>query len=163
MALGLFQSKATSPRLARLRTLSLFVELTSAELAVVDALMHERDYLPGEVVFDQGEEGQAVYIVLDGEVAIRRYDEALAGGVDELALLTVGTFFGELALLDSAPRMAQAQAMSTCKLAVFFRDDFLGLLDTHGRIASKIARQLARHIGRRLRELAIAVGAHQHL
>ena len=37
------------------------------------------------------------------------------------------------------------------------------LLDTHGRIASKIARQLARHIGSRMREMALAVGAHQHL
>jgi CRP-like cAMP-binding protein len=163
MALGFFNANTTTPRLARLRTLSLFVELSPAELAVVDALMHERDYLPGEVIFDQGEEGQAVYIVLDGEVTIRRHEPAKAGEVDELARLTVGTFFGELALLDSAPRMAQAQAVTACKLAVFFRDDFLGLLDTHGRIASKIARQLARHIGRRLRELAIAVGAHQHL
>jgi len=163
MALGFFHSKTATPRLARLRTLSLFVELSPAELTVVDALMHERDYLPGEVIFDQGEEGQAVYIVLEGEVTIRRHEPAKVGEADELARLTVGTFFGELALLDSAPRMAQAQAVTACKLAVFFRDDFLGLLDTHGRIASKIARQLARHIGRRLRELAIAVGAHQHL
>jgi CRP/FNR family transcriptional regulator, cyclic AMP receptor protein len=163
MALGFFRTRVTTPRLARLRTLSLFVELAPAELAIVDALMHERDYLPGEVIFDQGEEGQAVYIVLDGEVTIRRHEANKGGEVAELARLTVGTFFGELALLDSAPRMAQAQAVTTCKLAVFFRDDFLSLLDTHGRIASKIARQLARHIGRRLRELAIAVGALQHL
>jgi CRP-like cAMP-binding protein len=162
MALGFFHSQATTARLARLHSLALFVELSPAELAVVDALMHERDYLPGEVVFDQGEDGQAVYIVLDGEVAIVRHDPAKAAA-DELARLTVGTFFGELALLDSAPRMAQARAVGACKLAVFFRDDFIGLLDTHGRIASKVARQLARHIGRRLRELAIAVGAHQHL
>jgi CRP-like cAMP-binding protein len=160
MPLGLLRARTTAPRLTRLRTLSLFVELTAAELAVVDSLLHERDYLSGEVVFDQEEEGQAIYIILDGEVAIRRHD---GEQVEEIARLGAGNFFGELALLDSAPRMAEARAATACKLAVFFRDDFLGLLDTHGRIASKITRQLARHIGRRLRELAIAAGAHQHL
>jgi CRP-like cAMP-binding protein len=158
--MGFFRNRQTAPKLERLRALSLFVELTPAELAIVDALLHEREYLAGEVIFDQGEEGQAIYIVLAGEVLISRQAE---GGEAEIARLGVGTFFGELALLDNAPRMAQARAATPCKLAVFFRDDFLGLLDTHGRIASKIARQLARHIGRRLRELALAAGAYQHL
>lgn len=158
MPIGLFAARGTSPRLARLRSLSLFVDLSPAELAIVDGLLHERDYLADEIIFDEGEEGQAIYIVLDGEVLIRRQQ-----GEGEIARLNVGTFFGELALLDSAPRMAQARAATACKLAVFFRDDFLGLLDTHGRIASKIARQLARHIGRRLRELALAADARQHL
>lgn len=85
------------------------------------------------------------------------------GVVTEVARLGVGAFFGELALLDGAPRSANARAVDNARLAVFFRDDFLELLDTHGRIASKIARQLARHIGGRMREMALAANAHQHL
>lgn len=158
--MGFFRNRRDTPQLERLRSLSLFVELSPVELAIVDGLLHEREYLAGEVIFDQGEEGQAIYIVLAGEVLIRRQEEAAEL---EIARLGVGTFFGELALLDNAPRMAQALAATPCKLAVFFRDDFLGLLDTHGRVASKITRQLARHIGRRLRELALAAGAYQHL
>jgi CRP-like cAMP-binding protein len=158
--MGFFRNRGDTPQLERLRSLTLFVELSPVELAIVNGLLHEREYLEGEVIFDQGEEGQAIYIVLAGEVRIRRQEEA---GVLEIARLGVGTFFGELALLDNAPRMAQALAVTPCKLAVFFRDDFLGLLDTHGRVASKITRQLARHIGRRLRELALAAGAYQHL
>jgi hypothetical protein len=46
---------------------------------------------------------------------------------------------------------------------VFFRDDFVGLLDTHARIASKISRELARHLGARMRDMALASGAYQHL
>jgi len=146
--------------LERIRSLSLFVDLSSSELRMVEGLMHERSYLANEVVFDQGEEGHAIYIVLDGEVAISRTTD---GKSNEIARLGVGTFFGELALLDGAPRSADARAVSDARLAVFFREDFLELLDTHGRVASKIARQLARHIGSRMRELALAVGAHQHL
>ena len=155
-----FNRNAASPSLERLRDLSLFVDLSQSELRLVDTLMHQRTYLANEVIFDEGEEGHAIYIVLDGEVAITRQ---VQGETSEIARLGVGTYFGELALLDGAPRSADARAVRESKLAVFFREDFLELLDTHGRIASKIARQLARHIGSRMREMALAVGAHQHL
>ena len=160
MELNPFRSKIATPRQERLRTLSLLVDLTPAELAVVDGLLHERSYLKDEVIFDAGEEGQAIYIVLEGEVLICFQGEPATG---RIAVLGPGTFFGELALLDDAPRSAQALAATPCQLIVFFREDFTSLLDTHGRVASKIARQLARHIGARLRELALAAGAHQHL
>ena len=68
-----------------------------------------------------------------------------------IATLERGTFFGELALPDDAPRSAQARAAENCTLAVFFRGDFLNLMHSHALIASKIALQLARHLGVRLR------------
>ena len=157
---NLFRTGKPSPRLERLRNLSLFVNLRPAELRIVDGLLHERDYLEGEVIFDEGDEGQAIYIVASGEVLICRQGQGTAG---RLAQLGAGTFFGELALLDDSPRSAQARAASACRLIVFFRDDFVGLLDTHARIASKISRELARHLGARMRAMALAAGAYQHL
>jgi CRP-like cAMP-binding protein len=157
---NLFRPRRTTPRLERLRNLSLFVNLTPTELEIVDGLLHERDYQAGEVIFDEGEEGQAIYIIAAGEVLICRQGQSDAGRV---AQLDVGTFFGELALLDNAPRSAQARAATGCQLIVFFRDDFVGLLDTHARIASKISRELARHLGARMRDMALASGVHQHL
>jgi hypothetical protein len=59
--------------------LSLFVNLTPAELRIVDGLLHERSYLEGEVIFDEGEEGQAIYIIASGEVLISRRTTAMAG------------------------------------------------------------------------------------
>lgn len=158
--LNLFRSKKTSPRHERLRNLSLFVNLTQSELQIVDGLVHERAYHAGEVIFDEGEEGQAIYIVAVGEVLICRQGQGNAGRVAQLG---PGTFFGELALLDNSPRSAQARAATACQLIVFFRDDFVGLLDTHARIASKISRELARHLGARMRDMALAAGAYQHL
>ena len=58
--------------------------------------------------------------------------------------------FGELALLDGAPRTAQARAAEDCVLAALSRADFENLLETHARIASKIALQLARDLGHKL-------------
>ena len=181
--LTLFRQRTTSPRLERLHGLSLFVNLTPAELEIVDGLLHERSYLEGEVIFDEGEEGQAIYIIASGEVLISRKGEGEAeqatqpggnehgatyprrrqGDTGLVARLGPGTFFGELALLDNSPRSAQARAATPCKLIVFFRDDFVSLLDTHARIASKISRQLACHLGARMRSMALAMSAHQHL
>jgi CRP-like cAMP-binding protein len=150
-----------TPRLERLRALSLFGDLSPRELAIVDALLHERDYLKDEIVFDEGEEGQAIYIVLDGTVLICRQGEPESG---LLATVNAGDFFGDIALLENLPRSAQARAAEDCRLAVFFRDDFLGLMETHGVVASKISLQLARNMGRRLRDAAIGSGAvHRHL
>lgn len=150
---SLFAPRKPSPRLERLRALSLFSQLQPAELRIIDGLMHERHYQAGEVIFDEGEDGQGIYIVLDGEVLIRR-QHGETDGV-HIARLGPGTFFGDMALLDSLPRAAQARALVPARMAVFFREDFIGLMETHARIASKIALQLAREMAHRLRHGAL--------
>ncbi len=111
--------------------------------------MHERRYLPDEIVFDEGEEGQALYLLMSGRVRICRQQGERQQVVAELE---PGSFFGDLALLDNSPRNAQARAVEHCEMAVFFRDDFLALLETDAVIGYKISLALARHIGRRLRD-----------
>jgi CRP-like cAMP-binding protein len=118
--------------------------------------MHERSYLRDEVIFDEGEEGQAIYIVFAGRVLICRQGQPEQGRIAELG---PGTFFGDLALIENLPRAAQARALEPCQLGVFFRNDFLSLLDTHAVTASKIALELARTMGVRLRDAMLQVGA----
>lgn len=152
----LFSRQEEFPRLKQLRALSLFSTLNPRELKTVDALLHQRNFIRDEVIFDQGEEGQALYIIESGLVLICRQGQPAAGRIAELG---PGRLFGELALLDNSPRVAQARAAENCTLAVLFRADFLGLLQTHALIASKISLQLARHIGQRLRETITAPGS----
>ena len=143
----LTHKKAEHPRLAQLRQLGLFSTLRPRELRVVDGLLHEREYLAGEVVFDEGEEGQALYVVLKGRVLICRQGDPVNG---RLAEIPTGALFGELALLDGVPRTAQARALDNCTIAALARADFNGLLETHAATASKIALQLARDLGQKL-------------
>ncbi len=137
-----------SPRLHRLKNSALFGSLTPLELKIVDGLMHERRYLRDEIVFDEGEEGQALYLVTAGSVAIRR---TTAGTGEMVAQLNPGSIFGDMALLDNAPRTAQARALDNCELAVFFRADFMRLMETDAAIGYKISLALARLMGQRLR------------
>ncbi|MBL8510099.1 MAG: cyclic nucleotide-binding domain-containing protein [Betaproteobacteria bacterium] len=157
---GLFRTAKTTPRLECLHQLSLFVNLTPGELQIVDDLLHERRLMKDEVIFDEGEEGQAIYIIIQGQVVICRQGEQEHG---RIATLEAGTFFGDLALLDNSPRSAQARAATDATLAVFFRADFMSLLETHALIASKISLQLARHLGLRLREANQGAQSGQHL
>lgn len=141
--------KFESPQLATLRSVSLFSEIATGELRTIRGLLHHRTYLKDEVIFDEGEEGQAIYFILRGKVLICRQGKPVEGMIAELG---VGQCFGEMALLDNAPRMAQVRAIEDCSLDVLFREDFLRLIHTHSHIASKLSLQLARMMGERLRQ-----------
>lgn len=148
MIFGFLKTPTLSPRQRRLQNTPLFRSLKPLEIKLVDGLMHERRYLPDEIVFDEGEEGQALYVVMSGHLQISRGQDGARHVVNQLE---PGSFFGDLALLDNSPRSAQVRATEACELAVFFRDDFLALMETDAVIGYKISLALARHIGQRLR------------
>lgn len=125
----------------KLTRVALFSDLSPRELNVVGALIHEREMRAGEIVFDEGEEGQAIYIVLTGKVLICPQGKPES----PIAQIDAGQVFGELALIDGGPRSAQARAITDCELGVMFRGDFLNLMESHALIAARISFQLARH------------------
>lgn len=133
----------------------LFAGLSQRELSIVDGFVHYRRYQAGEIVFDAGEDGQALYVIVSGQVGV-----CLPGRHDApIAQLAAGDFFGEMGLLDDAARSAQTRAVEACELAVLFRGDFERLMASHARIASLIALQLARQLGLRLRRMLQAEAA----
>jgi len=160
MRLSLLKNRPLSERLARLHSVSLFSTLDPRELRIVAGFLHDRQYTKGEIIFDEGEEGQALYVVFSGEVTIWRPGHGETGHV---ASLGPDTFFGDLALLDAAPRAAQAVAASQSHLGVFFRSDFQHLLETDARAATKLYRQLAHILARRLREAVYGARGEQYL
>lgn len=135
-----------------LASLPLFAGLSPRELKIVAALVHERGMLAGEVIFDEGEEGQAIYFIHSGEVVICRQGDA----GHPIATLGAGAVFGELALVDGGPRSAQARAAAECTLGVMFRGDFLALMESHAAIAAKISFQLVRHYAAIVRRMTAA-------
>jgi CRP-like cAMP-binding protein len=152
LTLGFLKPHELPARLQRLKTLALFSMLTPRELKIVDGLLHKREFLAGEVIFDEGEEGQALYIVMSGAVTVSRNHHSTKETIAELA---AGSFFGDMALLDNTPRTAQVRAREACELAVFFRADFVALMETDATIGYKISLQLARTIAERLRRFIV--------
>jgi len=145
-----------SKRLQQLKHVVLFKDLSLHDLGVVDNLLHERHYLPDEVIFDEGEEGQGLFIVLEGRVKTTR--QGSTRGV--LLEFGPGSFFGEVALLDQSVRSAQARAMEDTLIVALFRHEFFSLLETHSGIASRISFQLARVLATRLRQVIVQTDQH---
>jgi CRP-like cAMP-binding protein len=132
-----------------LAQIPLFATLDAKEQRAVAGLLHERLYAQGEVIFDQGEDSQALYVVIAGKVLICRQGEPVAGRIAEI---DPGRAFGELAILGGDRRSAQARAAQACVLQTLSRRDFEGLLESHKAIALKITLQIARQLARQLRE-----------
>ncbi len=141
--------EALPGNLQLLKKVELFSDLKPRELRALEPIIHERCYVPEEIVFEQGQEGLGMYVLIKGKIRLFRHVD---GHQRELALLEPGAYFGELALLDGSPRAASAVALEDSSLIGFFRPEFLEILETHGRIGAKISLALARTISTRLRQ-----------
>lgn len=127
-----------------------FGSLTTRELKEVAAIVHKRQYRTGEPVFYQGDPGLGMYMIQEGEISIALGSkDALE---EELAVLTEGDFFGEIALMDESPRTANAICKSDCTLIGFFRPDLFELIEKKPRLGTKIVLKLAEIIAQRLRK-----------
>jgi signal transduction histidine kinase len=101
----------------------------------------------GEVLFDEGQVDDSLYVVADGAVRISR----LGTGGRQLTLSHIrgGDFFGEMALVDGEPRSARATAVQDCK---FLRMDRLAFREMI-RLAPEVSQNLARSITERMRSV----------
>lgn len=135
--------------IAILRRVPLFKGMRKSELLEFEKLIHRRHYKANETIFWEGEPGVGMYIVQDGLVAICK--GSAEHGREELARLSRGEFFGELALLDESPRSATAIALEDSKILGLFRPDLMGLIDRKPRLGNRFLFQLASLIGERLK------------
>ena len=83
-------------------------------------------------VFAEGDPPDKLYLVLEGKVRVSKKNEA--GDVLALATLKKGDFFGEMALVDGAPRSATVSTVEDCEFFVLGRDAFIGLLSQSPRL-----------------------------
>ena len=127
-----------------LRRVPLFEGLEQPHLKALAEKTTERSFKKGEVLFFEGEPGDALYIVNTGTVKVYRVAED--GREKTLALLGAGEFFGEMALLDEGPRSAIAETLEPCELYLLHRNDFLATLGENPSIALQIIRVLSLRI-----------------
>jgi CRP-like cAMP-binding protein len=119
----------------------LFAGLPRRLLARLATRFLEKVYHPGEVVFEEGDPGRALFVVVEGAVVITR---ATAQGPYVLNTLGPGAAFGELALIDDFPRSATARVATPGRLLILYKTDFDALIDGNARIAVVVMRNLSR-------------------
>ncbi len=148
---NLFKPKAEKSELEQvLASMPPFQDLNPAFINGIIKLMHNRVYVPGEVIFHQGDPGAGLYIIINGQVTIKQEDE---GNTWELTKLSRGDFFGELALLDNERRSATAVALVETQALVIFKPDLDNFISNNPKEGIKILKGMAHIIAIRLRNL----------
>jgi len=152
------QSGETTPmsRLLFLRQVALFKDLSLEDLLALDRALRRADYLPDEVIFEEGSVGDDFYLISEGEVSVRtgRGDES-----QERARLAAGEFFGEMALFDDEPRSATCVAATAAVLLVLDRSRLYSLIEQLPQLGVAICRTLSQRLRRSEMELRAAHAA----
>ena len=127
-----------------LRSVSFFANLTDDERKRIAEAGSLRMGAPGEILFDEGSADTALYVVLEGSVRIHRSG---SDGQDvHLRDVAAGEYFGEMSLLDGAPRAASATVASPVEMFVLERRDLLVLLSRSPHMVTDLLVGLSGHI-----------------
>jgi CRP-like cAMP-binding protein len=122
----------------------MFAELGAAELQRISGLCRTRQLAGGEVLFQKGDEGDALFGVRRGQIRIET--GASDGARLTLNFLGPGDLFGEVAVLDGQSRTADATTTEPTELFVLRREDFLAHLEREPRVAIKLIELLCQRI-----------------
>lgn len=125
-----------------LKSLSIFKDTPEHILADLAPLMEEEEYEKDTIIFNEGEIGDCMYIIYQGEVRIHKANTTLA-------VLKEKEVFGELALLDPEARSATATAGTDCVLFRIEQEPFYELIENR----TEVARGFIKILCQRLRAL----------
>jgi signal transduction histidine kinase len=109
-----------------LKKVPFFSRLSDQDLQKLISMGETISLRVNQVVYQEGDESESMFVILDGRVRIYKVDDR--GRDLELATLAAGDFFGELALLDSQPRSATVVCLTACEFFVINQIAFMGLL-----------------------------------
>jgi len=131
-----------------LKSIDLFSDLKIIEIKRLERTLHKRVYKKGEVVFNEGDAGAALYIIRSGEVDIV-INNASSNPI-VLTKLSSGMFFGEIALFDEIPRSATVIASKECEIIALSKPDFILFSKKEPSIGMKISMRLGKILSARL-------------
>jgi CRP-like cAMP-binding protein len=120
----------------------LFSSCSKKELKALAERAAARHVDPGTVLVTEGEAGESFFVILGGLAEVHRHEK-------KVAVVGPGDFFGDLALLDSAPRDATVVARTAMELVVLDQTEFFAMLDE----SSAFRRELLMGLANRLRRM----------
>jgi len=126
-----------------LSQVSLLSSLTEMEILTLADSLAEESYADGDTICTQGEEGNYFYIVKEGNAVC--YQNNAAGEMKEVASLTLGNYFGEIALLTTKPRQATVKAKGSLKVLAIDRATFTRVLGSMDEIMKRNMEQYTKY------------------
>jgi CRP/FNR family transcriptional regulator, cyclic AMP receptor protein len=147
-----FGADTDAEKVEMLKSIPLFHKLTRKEILELDELLYERVYEKDEVLFEEGDPGHGIFIVVSGKLRVNANRPSLKSAMLEIG---PGELLGELALFDEAPRTATVMAIERTMTVALFQAEFATLLTTNKSIGVKVLTELARILIRRARQLVL--------
>ena len=132
-----------------LKQLPLFKDFKVTEVMNIAMVAEQECFGAGDLIFKEGGIGDALYVIKKGQVRVAKRDAS--GEEHALAHLKPGEYFGEISLVDKAPRSATVLAQEDCQLVVIKRSDFKNLIAGNQEIERKFYRSFSEVLCERLR------------
>ena len=130
--------------LESLRNIGLFSSVEDANLASIGSLLIERRFPKHKTIVEEGLPGDYMYIIREGRVSVSKLSDD--GREKILEFLEAGAFFGEMSLLDNAPRSASVRALTETRVLALSRGDFLNVLRRSPDLAMGVIQELTRRL-----------------
>src|SRR3954469_6500638 len=132
-----------------LKGVAIFKDLDDEELQQMAEVCKPEEFRSGEYIFREGESGNRLYLVVEGEVRISR--DVPGSGEEALAVLKPGALFGEMAVFDRSGRSPHPISNGGTTVLTITRPDFEMLLDFNREMAYKVLWSVTRLLSGRLR------------
>jgi CRP/FNR family transcriptional regulator, cyclic AMP receptor protein len=129
-----------------LRRAPLFESLDEKETRALRAGVTDVELARGDRLFDEGDVGDRLFVVLDGKIKLTRTSPD--GRENLISLVGPGEMFGELSLFDPRPRTMSASAVTDVRLAALAHEDLRSWLSAHPDVAMHLLAALARRLRR---------------
>ena len=129
----------TIEKVAIMRKVPIFAATPDYVLASVAQIAHEETFEPGQVLMNEGDFGDFMYIVVEGQVRVHRGDQTII-------MLGGGASVGELAVLDTQPRSASVTAATETVLFRIDKEPFDEVMADRPEIAQGVIRALCERI-----------------
>lgn len=145
MAVAANKKSDIESKIVFLRRVPIFGGVDDESLTKIASITSEKSYSKKNIVFHEGDYGDALYIIKSGRIKIAKV--ALDGREKTLTILKGGDFFGEMAIFDDMPRSATAESMDNdVRLLSISKNDFERLIIENPSIAIRIMKDLTRRI-----------------
>ena len=131
-----------------LLTTPMFEDLEPGEIADIIHIVDTLEFNPGDVIFHEGEPGDAWYTLYKGEVEVMKQSES---GAKAIRLLEPHACFGEIAVLDGLPRSATIRAVKESIVLRLPLEKFTDLINKNHIVAYKLIKQMALMLASRQR------------
>ncbi len=138
------ESGTTADLLDSLRLVPLFSRVGELDLENIAGLLIERRYPKNSIIVEEGLTGDYMYIIRSGRVKVTKASDD--GREKIMDFLEAGAFFGEMALLDYAPRSASVRTLEPSVLTALSRRDFLSLLRNSPDLGLSLLQELTRRL-----------------